>query len=257
MQIASNLKYLRSVKKITQQALSIKLGIKRSSLNNYENSVSIPPVEILIKLSHFFNISVDSLIKCDLSVKNSDYIKGADIRILTSTVGADNEENIELVPEKAKAGYTAGFADPEYIESLPVFRLPFLDSSKKYRTFQISGDSMLPIKPGSYVTGEFIQDWTNIKDGDASIIITINDGINFKIIENNFISKGEIKCSSLNDDYEPYTIHYSQIKEIWRFVNYISSELPEPQSDMAIITKTLSDIKRELANVKMEISKNK
>ncbi len=55
-------------------------------------------------------------------------------------------------PEKAKAGYKGGFADPDYIRVLPTFQLPFLSRDKKYRTFQISGDSMLPIPDESFVT---------------------------------------------------------------------------------------------------------
>src|SRR4030065_178917 len=50
-------------------------------------------------------------------------------------------------------GYATGFADPEYISELPVFQLPFLSKQKKYRTFQLTGDSMLPITPKSWVTG--------------------------------------------------------------------------------------------------------
>jgi hypothetical protein len=34
-------------------------------------------------------------------------------------VTPDNRENIELVNEKAKAGYTTGYADPEFIGDLP------------------------------------------------------------------------------------------------------------------------------------------
>jgi hypothetical protein len=87
---------------------------------------------------------------------NDVFIKGSTIRVLSGTVDSSNNENIELVGHKAKAGYTTGFADPEFVKVLPVFQLPFLSREKKYRTFQISGDSMLPIPDGSYVTGEFI-----------------------------------------------------------------------------------------------------
>ena len=41
-------------------------------------------------------------------------------------VDSKNRDNIELVPVKAKAGYTAGYNDPEFISSLPTFQLPFL-----------------------------------------------------------------------------------------------------------------------------------
>src|SRR5665648_762449 len=73
------------------------------------------------------------------------FVKGSKLRVLTTTVDSTNTENIELVPEKAKAGYMRGFADPEFVRELPVFQLPFLSPERKYRTFQISGDSMSPI----------------------------------------------------------------------------------------------------------------
>jgi hypothetical protein len=63
---------------------------------------------------------------------------------------------------------------------LPGFQLPFLSKQKKYRTFQLSGDSMLPIPDGSWVTGEYLQDWNDIISGNAYIVFTIDDGIVFK-----------------------------------------------------------------------------
>src|SRR5690606_30979450 len=111
------------------------------------------------------------------------YVKGSNLRVLATTVNNGNRENIELVAEKAKAGYTTGYADPEYISELPVFSLPFLSDKRKYRTCQLKGDSMLPIPDGSWVTGEFLQYWTGIMSGKAYIVFTLNDGIVFKILE--------------------------------------------------------------------------
>jgi len=53
------------------------------------------------------------------------YIKGSNLRVLATTVDIANNENIEMVAEKAKAGYTTGYADPEFISELPVFQFPF------------------------------------------------------------------------------------------------------------------------------------
>jgi hypothetical protein len=44
---------------------------------------------------------------------------------------------------------------------------------------------MLPIPDGSWVTGEFVQDWHDIISGKAYVVFTINDGIVFKVVENN------------------------------------------------------------------------
>ena len=115
---------------------------------------------------------LDHLLKKDLSKiskekleaieKDEPHISGSMLRVLATTVDKNNVENIELVPVKARAGYTSGYADPDFIKVLPAFNLPFLDRNRKYRTFQISGDSMPPVDDGSWVTGEYIQNWNSI-----------------------------------------------------------------------------------------------
>jgi phage repressor protein C with HTH and peptisase S24 domain len=183
------------------------------------------------------------------------YIKGSNLRVLTTTVNAKNTENIELVPEKAKAGYTTGYADPEYIGELPVFRLPFLSDKRKYRTFQLKGDSMLPIPDGSWVTGEFLQDWMNIISGSAYIVFTMNDGIVFKVVENNIKADGKLVLYSLNTLYEPYEVHISEVKEIWKFVNYISSELPDPVIPEKQLMQTVAGMKHDLERLKSKLGR--
>ena len=198
MYFTSNIKFLRKRRGRTQDDVAAALNLKRSTLSGYENGVAQPGIDILVSFSGYFNMSIDTLLKIDMTRLSESqlgelergydaYVKGSNLRVLTTTVNSGNRENIELVAEKAKAGYTTGYADPEYIGELPVFTLPFLSDKRKYRTFQLKGDSMLPIPDGSWVTGEFLQDWMNIKSGNAYIVFTLNDGIVFKIIENNLI----------------------------------------------------------------------
>ncbi|MBN1252498.1 MAG: S24 family peptidase [Bacteroidales bacterium] len=181
------------------------------------------------------------------------FISGGRLRVLATTVDSKNEENIELVPEKAKAGYTRGFADNEYIKELPTFNLPFLSKEKKYRTFQINGDSMLPIPDKSWITGEYVLDWKNLKNGDACIILTLNEGIVFKIIENNIENSKSLKLYSLNPIYNPYEISIKNIKEIWKFVNFISNEIPEPKIPKDDLLKTVSELQIEINKIKLKI----
>jgi transcriptional regulator with XRE-family HTH domain len=238
MFFSSNIKFLRRRRGHTQDDVATTLGMKRSTLSGYENGIAQPAIEALIRFSNYFNIAVDTLIRVDLQKLPESqmrqvergydvFIRGSNLRVLTTTVNTDNEENIELVSEKAKAGYSSGFADPEYISILPTFRLPFLSKQKKYRTFQVSGDSMLPIEHGSWVTGVFIQDWTTVRDKDAYIILTTDDGIIFKVVENRLEAEGKLVLHSLNPAYEPYEIPATNIREIWQFVHYISPKIPE------------------------------
>jgi transcriptional regulator with XRE-family HTH domain len=240
------------------------INIKRSTLSGYENEVAQPGIQSLIAFSEYFQVAVDTLIKVDLSSLNESqlsqlergydvYLKGSKLRVLATTVNQNNEDNIELVPEKAKAGYQRGFADPEFIRELPTFQLPFLSKEKKYRTFQINGDSMLPIPDGSYITGEFIQNWLEIKNGEACIILTMNEGVVFKVIENKLRTKKKVKAYSLNPLYEPYDIAVDEIKEIWKFRHYISKELPEPEMPKDQIIQKINNLQKEVAELKKKL----
>ena len=266
MYFTSNIKILRKRKGKTQDDVAFALNLKRSTLSGYENGVAQPGIEILIAFSGYFNMSIDTILKMDMSKLSESqlgelergydaYIKGSNLRVLTTTVNTENTENIELVPEKAKAGYTTGYADPEYIGELPVFRLPFLSDKRKYRTFQLKGDSMLPIPDGSWVTGEFLQDWMNIISGNAYIVFTMNDGIVFKVVENNIRSDGKLVLYSLNPLYEPYEVNISEVKEIWKFVNYISSELPDPIIPEKQLMQTVAVMKHDLERLKSKLGR--
>jgi transcriptional regulator with XRE-family HTH domain len=267
MYFASNIKFLRKRRDRTQDDVAAALNLKRSTLSGYENGVAQPGIEILISFSGYFNMSIDTLLKIDMSRLSESqlgelergydaYIKGSNLRVLITSVNSENRENIELVGEKAKAGYTTGYADPEYIGELPVFTLPFLSGKRKYRTFQLKGDSMHPIPDGSWVTGEFLQDWMNIVNGKAYIVFTLNDGIVFKILENNILKDGKLILYSLNPLYEPYEVHVNEVKEIWKFVNYISSELPEPVLPEKQIFQSIAAMKNDLQRIKAKLGKD-
>jgi transcriptional regulator with XRE-family HTH domain len=264
MYFKTNIKFLRKRRKRTQDDVAFALNMKRSTLSGYENGFAQPGIEALAKFSDYYGIAIDTLIKVDLTTLSESqltqlehgydiYIKGSTLRVLATTVGNDNEENIELVNEKAKAGYTTGFADPDYISILPTFRLPFLSKQKKYRTFQISGDSMLPIPDGAYVTGEFIQDWTTIRNRDAYIILTREDGVVFKVVENKLKNERKLILHSLNPLYEPFEINIAEVKEIWKFVNYISPELPETNKMKENISQELKDLKEQVKAIQLKL----
>ncbi len=264
MHFAPNIKFLRKRRGRTQDETAAALNLKRSTLSGYENGVAQPGIDILVSFSGYFNISIDTLLKLDLTKMSESqlgelergydaYIKGSNLRVLATTVNQANRENIELVAEKAKAGYTTGYADPEYISELPVFSLPFLSDKRKYRTFQLKGDSMIPIPDGSWVTGEFLQDWMQIISGKAYVVFTMNDGIVFKVVENNITTSGKLVLYSLNPLYEPYEVHVSEVKEIWKFVNFISNELPEPVLPEKQIIQSITEMKNDLERIKAKL----
>ena len=74
--IAKNIKHLRSLKKLSQEALAEELSITRSRIGSYEENRSSPTIEVLIKLSDYFKIPIDILLRNDLTKsKDSSFIE--------------------------------------------------------------------------------------------------------------------------------------------------------------------------------------
>jgi transcriptional regulator with XRE-family HTH domain len=266
MYFTENIRLLRKRRKRSQDDVAIALGIKRTTLCSYENGSTQPNMETLIRFAEYFKISLDKLIRTELSTISesllSEIEKGHDIdisgnrlRVLATTVSAKNEDNIELVPLKAKAGYTAGFADPSYIKVLQAFSLPFLDRNRKYRSFEISGDSMPPVPHGSWVVAEYVENWNSIKDGYPYIILTKDDGIVFKSVYNKIAERRTLMLVSTNTEYQPYELDISQVLEVWKFSTYMSRELPEPNLSKDRISNTLKELKLEIAEIRTELKR--
>lgn len=254
--ISANLKYLRKKKGLTQQQFADAIGIKRSLVGAYEEDRAEPKYELLKKIAEFYEFSMDEFINEEINDKWKPKLKsqGTNLRVLSISVDKDDNENIELVPVKASAGYLNGFSDPEYIRELPKFQLP-LPSLKQgtFRAFEITGDSMLPIQPGSIIIGEYLDNWNDVKTGETYVIISRNEGVVYKRAGNRFKENKELKLISDNKVYDPYQIAAEDILEIWKAKAYFSSSLPDPTPEptietlstmMAQMQKSLSQLNR-------------
>jgi len=245
--LGMNIRSLREAKKLSIEKLADELDISSSGLYSYESGRTEPDGKMLIRLSNYFHTSIDALLKGDLAKTSIDKLQNAGPNRILFPVMLDSTGNdtIELVPVKAIAGYTAGYSDPEFIGALPVFQLPFLSQNKKYRAFQIEGDSMLPITPKSYVIAEYVEDIRELKEGQMYILLLSDEGVVFKVV---YKSKNRKKLllRSLNSAYSPYEIEWTDLKEAWMFVNYISSELPV-NNDSTDVFRKLAELEKQVA----------
>jgi len=226
--IHSNIKFLRKQKAWTQEQLAAELEIKRSLIGSYEEGRAKPNYEVLAQIAKIFKHTIDHLITRDLrltervpifSEEQMD-VAGKNLRVLAITVDKADNENIEMVPVKAAAGYLNGYADPSFIKELNRFRLPFLPAGT-YRAFEIKGDSMLPIQPGSIVIGEYVDNWKNIKDGLTYVVLSRHDGIVYKRLFNQIEENGTLILRSDNTAYPAYPIKAEEVLEVWKAVLHI------------------------------------
>ena len=112
---------------------------------------------------------------------------------------------------------------------------------------------MFPIPEKAWVTGEYVLDWKELKTGEACIVLTMDEGVVFKIIENKMDQDGMVILYSLNPLYEPYEIDVKEIREIWKFVHFISHEIPEPVIPENQLVRTVASLKQDLDRLKLSM----
>ncbi|HMR19725.1 MAG TPA: XRE family transcriptional regulator [Sphingobacterium sp.] len=250
--IASNLKYLRKKKGLTQQQFADTMEIKRASVGAYEENRAEPKYELLKKIAEYYDLFMDELVNDVIDDKWKPVPKSnaSNLRVLSITVDQDDRENIELVPVKASAGYLNGYADPEYVRELPRFSLPMFNQGT-YRAFEIKGDSMLPLPSGSIIIGEYVENWHNIKSGQTYVIISQHEGVVYKRIGAKYKEDKGLKLVSDNKVYEPYWVGTEDVLEVWKAKAFISTELPEPASEpnMETLTTMMAQMQKTISSV--------
>ena len=259
--IKSNIRYLRKQKGLTQEGLANAIDVTRSVIGAYEEGRAEPKIRTMQAMANFFGITLDQLISEDLAevagahirererdIDRTDY-KGRKLRVLSITLDSADRENIELVPDKAAAGYQAGYADPEYLEELPRFQLPILPTGT-YRAFEITGDSMLPLTSGSIIIGEYVENWENIKDGLCYIVVGENEGIVYKRVQNRIEEDGLLYLHSDNPSYPPYPVKIEDVMEVWRAKAYISMDFPDSEMNLQKLAGIVMDLQKEVIKLK-------
>lgn len=249
--VCRNLKYLRKQKGWTQQEFADRLSIKRSLLGAYEEERAEPRTEVLEQVSDMFRVSIDDLLRRDLSSSKESFLER---RRQQKMGGSKERQNVVFVPVKAAAGYLAGFNDDEFIEELNTFTLPMLGAGS-YRAFEIAGDSMLPTPSGSVVVCHKVDGWEDIRNNEAYIVVTNREGIVYKRVVKSNRSKSKVTLVSDNPQYDPYPVSMEEVLEIWQAdaviqkmgqqhrlsVNHLAGMVSQLQDQVSMLKKQMKN----------------
>ncbi|MBA2610591.1 MAG: LexA family transcriptional regulator [Bacteroidetes bacterium] len=250
--ISSNIRFLRQLKGLSQEQLADDLKVTRSRIGGYEEARNEPPIDLLIRLSEYFHIAIDALVRGDLKKTNLDGLMkiGKNRILFPILLDSDGNDMVELIPLKASAGYTRGYADPDYIEKLPQMKLPFLPSGK-HRAFPIKGDSMPPIREGSFVIAKYLERFEEVKFGQTYIIVTKEDGLSYKRIMSFNKKEAAYELHSDNKSYAPFKVKASEILEIWEYTCCLNmNQYQNDELNLDSIMNMLKGLKVEISEIK-------
>lgn len=245
--LAENLKYLRKKNKLSQQQLADALSIARTTLGDYERSHTEPSLDTLIKIADYFNADLDKLLRGKMHHQEYEIVRNPEMRVLAISVDQSNRQNIEVVGVKARAGYLANYQDPEYVRDLPKMYFPQIPEGT-YRAFEIEGDSMLPMIPGSLVVCSYVERLEEIKNDRTYIIATHLDGIVYKRVLLN-PDRRSLTAISDNPVYPPYKISFRDISEVWQYYAHLSFSDAKLSLDY-VQDEKLNDIQEKVTYIK-------
>jgi len=243
-----NLKYLRKLKGWTQEEFATRLHIKRSLLGAYEEERADPRIDVLEAVADLFKLSLDDLLRKDLSESKGSYLS----RRRAQKMAAGRGE-IPFVPMKAAAGYLAGYSDPEFIDELNTFTLPML-AGGDYRAFEIVGDSMMPTPSGSVIVGEKVGSLEDIKSNQTYLVVSRTEGIVYKRMARNNRSKNKFMLISDNPAYQPYSLSADDILEVWQAQMIISRANTQQRWDVNQIASLVTNLQQQVSVLKKKMN---
>ena len=253
-----------------------KIGVNAANIRNYIAGTE-PKFNVLEKIANNFEINYEWLLTGNGEMLKSEgateVIKTPPVEIIAPIkvegrslmpkviVLKDEdveEERIPLVPVMAQAGYLQGYDDPQYIKELPMYNLPGMRNGT-FRIFQVEGLSMYPtLQSGSYVVGQFVEDWEHISDNRIYVVVS-TEGVIVKRVLNRIEKYGSLYCKSDNRVFPHINVRLKDVKEIWECKMHLSFDFLDPVPEYQKIADLEADVQflkqrvEQLEEVKTEI----
>ncbi|MGI4738051.1 MAG: S24 family peptidase [Janthinobacterium lividum] len=147
-------------------------------------------------------------------------------QVLTLTVDSSGNENTELVPVQAQAGYGLQHNEAVYLQDLPKYRIPGFEHGT-YRAFEVAGDSMEPtLNHRDIVVASYVDNWRLLEPGDIYVVVTAESVMLKRIRERITAHDMTVMLYSDNHHRKPYPMDCVDIAQLWRVRGYISTYLP-------------------------------
>lgn len=97
MTFGANLERIRKDKKISQAKLGESLGLTQQMISSYEKELSSPNIDVLIKISDYFNVSIDMLVGHVVNTVTANTSEARLIRYFQNLTELDREKCITIV----------------------------------------------------------------------------------------------------------------------------------------------------------------
>ncbi len=222
-----NIKKIRSVKGLSQQAFADLFGLKRGTLAAYEEGRSNPRLETVIKIASHFSIEMDELLKTELTVNR--------LLQFNDSITIDSEHlpiqafvNIPCVIEQLESDFVHQAAGPAICQRLPKLQLP-LPESKGYLGYTVHSVEMMLSGGGGFLPKDVViakkvepLRWQNIPAGSPVLVLTSQQLIFRKFL----FTQDTLQLDGATEGLEPIMVYFSDIVHLWEVNHVFHWKLP-------------------------------
>ena len=247
-----NIKKIRSVKNLSQQAFADLFGLKRATLGAYEEGRSEPKIETIIKVANYFSITIDDILTRDLTVNELLKFKGG----ITTDINELTQERFTSIPcitELNASDYILHHESPSFVDQMPTLQLP-VKNTLPLRGFTIANLEMTSHDKGLYpndvVVGHYFP-IENVKELlNGTLVLVLVEGK--LILRRIYVLKNSIVLRADHVNIEDKEFDKKEIKEIWKIKYVFFKRIPEYKDDLEdqllLLTSELAKIKKKIDN---------
>lgn len=227
-----NIKKIRGVKSLSQQAFAELFDLKRGTLGAYEEGRSEPKIETIIKIANYFSITIDQILTTELTVNQ--LLRFNDhLTISPEDMEREIFASIPCITNKNSNDYIEYHDNEQFVKDLPQLQLP-INTEKSFRALTVSSLEMTVHDKGFYpndvVVGESVP--LNIiakLNAGTLVFVTTANKIIFRRL---YITGKTIVLRADHKNVDDIHLEKSDFKELWRVRYVFHKRIPEVADDI-------------------------
>lgn len=248
-----NIRKIRNVRNMSQQAFADIFDLKRATLGAYEEGRSEPKIDTLLKIANHFSITVDDLLTKELTVNQLLKFKG-DLTLQTGTTFKEKFTSVPCLTEKTQGDYADSYGNEEFLTELPQLQLP-LDQTKKYIGYTVLNLEMTNhdhgLFPNDVVIGEFVPKASHQSLENGSIVLAlVADKL---ILRRYYCTPEKLILRADHKIIEDISFPFQEVKELWEIKYLFFKRMPEPAASSQGLEDKLSFLEQEFLKLRNKL----
>lgn len=226
-----NIKKIRGVKGLSQQAFADLFSLKRGTLGAYEEGRSEPKIDTIINVANYFSIAIDDLLTAELTVNQ--LLRFNDkLTLSPEELERDQFAEVPCITERTTDSYIEYYDNEAFINDLPKLHLP-LNPEKDFRGFTVNNLEMTSHDKGLYpkdvVIGEKVPSSVIKKLNNGTVVLCLCDEA--LILRRLYSTPKGIVLRADHKNLEDIKISLKDVREMWRIRYVFFRRMPELSTD--------------------------